>query len=121
MSKKMKVITMLGFFLLTSTSLTAQNLILGQWHTGQEHTIIEVIETEGKIEGRIVESSNAKVPIGKFILKDVYSHAEGVKGKLYSLRKNKWFEATLSPRSNEMQVTIAAGLAKRTVVWKRKE
>lgn len=117
----MKGISVLVLFLLTSTSLMAQNSILGQWHTGQECTIIEVIEIKGKIEGRIVESSNAKVPIGKFILKDVYSNTEGVKGKLYSLRKNKWFEATLSPRSNEMHVTIAAGLAKRTVVWKRKE
>ena len=112
---------MFEFFLLSSTSLMAQNPLIGQWHTGQENTIIEVIEIEGKIEGRIIKSANAKVPIGKCILKDVYLHAEGVTGKLYSLRRNKWFEAILSTRSNEMEVTIATGLAKRTVVWKRKE
>lgn len=117
----MKGISVLGLFLLTSTSLMAQNPIIGQWNTGQEHTIIEVIEIEGKIEGRIVESANAKVPIGRCIFKDLYSHPAGVKGKLYSLRKHKWFEATLYPSSNQMKITITTGLAKRTVVWKRKE
>lgn len=107
--------------LLTSTSLMAQNPILGQWHTGQEQTIIEIIEVEGKIEGRIIESSNAKVPIGRCILTGVYSHPEGVKGKLYSLRKNKWFEASFFPSTNQMEITINAGLAKRAVNWKRKE
>lgn len=114
-------IRILIIFLLGSTSLMAQNPILGQWHTGQEQTIIEIIEVKGKIEGRIIESSNAKVPIGNCILTGVYSHPDGAIGKLYSLRKNKWFEASFYPSANQMEITITAGLVKRAVDWKRKE
>lgn len=119
MNKKSKTRTMLYLFLLISISLMAQPSILGRWNTGQENTIIEIKETAGKIEGRIVTSDHTKVPIGRIILKDVYRVNQNFKGKLYSLRKNKWFDAEFSPKQEKIEVAITVGWVTREINWKK--
>ena len=97
----------------------AQPSILGRWNIGQENTVIEVKETAGKIEGRIVTSDHTKVPIGRLILKDVYRVNQNFKGKLYSLRKGKWFDAEFYLKQEKMEVAITVGWATRKINWKK--
>jgi hypothetical protein len=106
-------------FLLSSFSSVAQNSILGRWNTGQENTIIEIKEVQGKIEGRIIASNNIKAPIGKLILKDVYRENEHIKGSLYGLRKGKWFDVSFSPQPKNMEVALNAGWVTRKLNWKK--
>lgn len=106
------------FFLLLSTnSAMAQQSILGRWNTGQENTIIEIKEVQCKIEGRIVASDNSKAPIGRLIVKVVYSEDGHISGSLYSLRKGKWFDAFFSPKSKNMEVTLTVGWITRKLNW----
>lgn len=110
---------MVSIFLLSSISLMAQESIIGYWNTGQENTVIEIKEVDSKIEGRIFTSDNSKAPTGKLILKDIYRDEDLVKGKLYSPKRDRWFDASFSPKSNDMEVTITAGWVERKVNWKK--
>lgn len=104
---------------MNSTISMAQPSILGRWNIGQENTVIEVKETAGKIEGRIVTSDHTKVPIGRLILKDVYRVNQNFKGKLYSLRKGKWFDTEFYLKQEKMEVAITVGWATRKINWKK--
>lgn len=104
---------------MNSTIVMAQPSILGRWNTGQENTVIEIKEVAGKIEGKIVTSDHTKVPIGRLILKDVYRVNQNFKGKLYSLRKNKWFDAEFSPKQEKIEVAITVGWVTREINWKK--
>lgn len=106
-------------FLLSSFSSMAQQPILGRWNTGQENTVIEIKEVLGKIEGKIIASDNMKAPIGRLMLKDIQRKDGHIKGSLYGLRKGKWFDASFSPQSKNMEVTVNAGWVTRKLNWKK--
>jgi hypothetical protein len=114
-----KHLTVFLIFLLSSFSAMAQQSILGRWNTGQENTVIEVKEVQGKIEGRIVSSDHTKAPLGRLILKDVTKKDGDIKGSLYSLRKGKWFAASFAPQSKNMEVIITLGWVTRKFNWKK--
>lgn len=97
----------------------AQQSIIGRWNSGQENTVIEIKEVQGKIEGRIVASDNSKAPIGRLIVKVVYREDGHISGSVYSLRNAKWFDASFSPQSKNMEVTLAIGLITRKLNWKK--
>uniref|UniRef100_UPI004047654B hypothetical protein n=1 Tax=Algoriphagus sp. TaxID=1872435 RepID=UPI004047654B len=59
---QVKRLSLFLIFLLSSFSALAQQSILGRWNTGQENTVLEVKEVQGKIEGRIVASDHTKAP-----------------------------------------------------------
>lgn len=115
---QVKRLSLFLIFLLSSFSALAQQSILGRWNTGQENTVLEVKEVQGKIEGRIVASDHTKAPLGRLILKDVTKeNGDIVKGSLYSLRKDKWFEATFAPQSKNMEVILTLGWVTRKFNW----
>lgn len=92
--------------------------IENMWNTGQENTIISIKKVDDKLIGVIHSSSNAKVPKGKVIVKDlVYGDGE-YEGQIYSLQKQRWFDATFSPGKQLLVVKISAGWTTRTFEWK---
>lgn len=111
--------TVIIILLLSTFSAKAQQSIIGRWNTLQENTVIEIKEVLGKIEGRIVASDNMKVPIGSLILKGVYSESEYIKGSVFVLRKGKWYDASFSPQSNNMEVALTVGWVTRKLNWKK--
>jgi|1048.fasta_scaffold08461_3 hypothetical protein len=115
----MKLVTTLGIILLCSMTAVAQQSILGRWNTRQENTVIEVKEVKGKIEGRIVASDHAKAPIGMLLLKDIHIEELQMKGKLFALRKGQWFDASFSPKQNNMEVTLIVGWVTRKLNWRK--
>ncbi|WP_228780196.1 hypothetical protein [Aquiflexum lacus] len=113
----MRTLIMISIFLLSSISLMAQESILGHWNTGQENTVIEIKETDGKMEGRVISSDHPKAPLGKLILKELRREENLLKGKLYSPKFDKWFDASFLQKSNDCEVTIKVGWVERKVNW----
>ncbi len=113
----MKAITILFAFLLGALSTKAQS-IEGLWNTGQESTVIIIKSFDGKLDGRIHSSDNVQATRGTLIIKDIQKSNGIYTGKIYSLKKKKWFDATLEPKSDLLNVKILAGLATKTFSWR---
>jgi uncharacterized protein (DUF2147 family) len=93
--------------------------IAGIWNTGQDNTKIEITEKSGVYSGNVVSSDNAEVKIGKLFLKEVKSSGGKWKGKLYSPKKDTWYNAVLEEKGNLLLVTVKAGITNKTIEWKK--
>ena len=93
--------------------------IAGVWNTGQENTKIEITENNGVYSGKIISSDNAQVKIGKQFIKDVNFAGGEWKGKMYSPKKDKWYNAVLEAKGGQLLVTIKSGWMSKTVTWKK--
>ena len=112
--------TVFTFCILCSVlTMHAQQSLAGIWNMGKDNTKIEITEENGVSEGKIVSSDNAKAKIGNQLLKDVKSVGGEWKGKLYSPKKNKWFNAVLEEKGNQLLVTVKAGFMSKTLEWKK--
>ena len=113
----MKKLFVVLIFSLLGSSLFAQTDIIGTWNTGEENTLVKIVEKEGEYFGEIVSSDNPKVEIGKQIIKDL-KNKEGVwNGKLYAVRKKEWVDAEMSLEDDTLKINIKAGFRKKTVEW----
>jgi len=98
-------------------SMHAQTSIAGIWNLEKDNTKIDITKGNDTYEGKILSSDNANVKPGKVILKDVKSVNGKWQGKLYSPKKNEWFDAVLKVEGKKMQVTVKSGWASKTVEW----
>ena len=114
----MKAILTVCILLLTLT-VQAQTSITGIWDMGQENTKIEIKGSNGVYEGRLASSDNTKAKIGNLILKEVKSVGGTWKGKLYSVKKNEWFDAVLNVEGNRLLVTVYSGRRSKTLKWSK--
>lgn len=105
--------------LISGMTLNAQTSILGTWNTGKENTIIEITEEDGVCSATFISSDNAKLKIGSQFLKDVKAVKAEWKGKLYSVKKKKWYDVTLKEKGDILEAKVKAGLMKKTLEWKR--
>ena len=112
----MKVLLSFSFLCLYIT-LPAQESLVGIWNTGNENTKIEITADDGVYFGTIISSDKADAKIGNQLLKDVKSVQGEWKGKLYSPKKGKWYDATITENGNILEVQVKAGLAKKTLEW----
>lgn len=98
-------------------TMNAQTSLGGLWNMGQDNTIIEIKAENGTYQGKIASSDNANAKIGSLILKEVKS-VDGIwKGKLYSPRKNEWFDAVLKAEGNKLLLTVKSGWMSKTLEW----
>ncbi len=100
-------------------TMNAQQSLVGTWNMGKDNTKIEITQEKGVYGGKIVASDNAKAKIGSQLLKDIKSVGGQWKGKMYSPKKGKWFDAILKPDGAQLFVTVKAGLVSRTLEWKK--
>lgn len=98
-------------------SIHAQTSLTGVWNMGQDNTKIDITKGNETYEGKILSSDNANVKSGKVVLKDVKSVNGKWQGKLYSPKKNEWFNAVLKVEGNKLLVTVKSGWASKTVEW----
>lgn len=105
--------------LFSAVTMNAQQSIAGVWNTGNENTKIEITETNGVYNGKIISSDNANAKVGKLLLKDIKSVGGEWKGKLYSPQKDKWYNAVLEEKGEQLLVTVKAGLMSKTIEWKQ--
>ena len=113
----MKTVFISLCLLLSALSLSAQDTLTGIWNTGQENTKIEITEADGVFTGAIHSSDNEKAKIGAQLLKEVKPSGEAWKGKLYSAKRGKWYNAELKPEGNKLLVTVKAGFMSKTIEW----
>jgi uncharacterized protein (DUF2147 family) len=99
--------------------MNAQTSITGIWDMGQDNTKIEIKGDNGVFEGRVASSDNPSAKIGNVILKDVKSVGGTWTGKLYSVKKNKWFDAVLKAEGNQLLVTVSSGRMSKTLKWSK--
>ncbi|MEM7373795.1 MAG: hypothetical protein AAF587_34550 [Bacteroidota bacterium] len=105
--------------LLFMTTLHAQQSVEGIWNTGNDNTKIEIAATNGVYEGTIVSSDNANAKIGKQLIKDVQSVDGEWKGKLYAAKRDKWMNAVLTTKNNQLILTVGEGWQSKTLEWSR--
>ena len=115
---KMKII--LTFCILFSAlTMNAQESIAGIWNMGKDNTKIEITEDNGVYGGKIVSSDNTNAKIGNQLLKDIKSVGGEWKGKMYSPKKNKWYNVVLEEKGKQLLVTVKAGMMSKTLEWKK--
>ncbi len=118
--KRIKMKALLTLCVLFSAlTMHAQTSITGIWNTGQENTKIQIKGDNGVFEGRLASSDNPEAKVGNLILKDVKSVGGTWKGKLYSVKKDKWFDAVLKAEGNQLLVTISSGWSSKTLKWSK--
>ena len=111
--------TIIIAFSILSHCVFGQSNLFGNWDTGKDNTIIEIIEINGKTIGKIKSSDNPKAKIGNVILKEVNKIGEIWKGKIYAARRQDWYDAEITQKDNVLEIEINAGFFKKTVKWKK--
>lgn len=115
----MKYVATIALVLAMTFSLSAQTDIIGVWKVGEDNTKVEFYQKEqGVIDGKIISSDNPKAKIGKNLVKDVQYKAGEWKGKVYSPKKKKWYDATLERKQDKLEVAISVGFFSKTMEWK---
>jgi uncharacterized protein (DUF2147 family) len=99
----------------------AQDSFIGIWDTGKENTKIEITRENGVYFGAIHSSDREEAKIGAQLLKDVKLDNNEWKGRLYNAKKEKWYDAKLEIKDGELHIRVKAGIAGKTVKWKRVE
>lgn len=114
----MKPFGILICLIFLSFSLEAQTSLEGIWDTGKENTQLEVAPGEdGSLVGVLRSSDNERVEVGTPILKDIAQKGETWVGKLYSLKKEKWYDAVFVLEGDVLSITVKAGMMRKTIVW----
>lgn len=93
--------------------------LIACWDTGEDNTIIEISEMDGKPFGRIKSSDNPKAKIGKIILKEIKKKGENWQGKIYAVKRQEWYDAEIRKKEDVLEIEIIVGFFSKTVVWKR--
>lgn len=112
----MKILFTIGLMTF-SVIMSAQETLAGSWNTGKDNTIVEVAETEGVYAGKILSSDSKSAKIGNTILKEIVAAGDIWKGKMYSPKKDDWFDAELELKGEELVVTVSNGKRSRTLKW----
>lgn len=105
--------------LFSALAMNAQQSLAGTWNMGKDNTKIEFTEDNGVYAGTIISSDNTKAKIGTQIIKEVKSVGGEWKGKMYSPKKKKWYNAVLKEEGDQLLVTIKAGMISKTLEWKK--
>lgn len=113
----MKVTAVLFMLLFGAISMNAQSSLNGIWNTGQANAKIEIKSENGIYNGEIISSDNSNIKKGTLVLKEVKSVSDKWEGKLYSLKKKKWFDAVLELKGSKLMVTVKSGWQSKTVEW----
>ena len=86
---------------------------------GEDNTIIEITEIDGKPNGKIKSSDNPKAKIGNVILKEVNKNGRIWGGKIYAAKRQEWYDAEITQKGNVLEIEISVGFFSKTVEWKK--
>lgn len=112
----MKTTTITLLIFLVSFMSKAQSLE-GVWDTGQENTTVEIKSVDGVYQGKVVRSDKAKA--GKLMLVDITEEGDVYEGKVYSIKKEKWYDATLELNNDVLNITVSVGFLSKEVQWNK--
>jgi uncharacterized protein (DUF2147 family) len=107
-------VSMLSLFSITAFSQTD---ISGKWNTGDQNTLVEIVQQNGVYIGKIISSDNPKVKQGKVILRNVKAKKAGWAGEIYAPRRSEWYDAEISTSGNKLKLKMSVGFISKTVEW----
>lgn len=111
------LIVVLSFFCIFQNP--SEYVIIGTWNTLENNTRIQIIEEKGMLIGRIKSSDNTKVQVGKIILKDLTKTGNSWSGKIFSLKRNEWYDVEIIPQKNKLDLKIQIGFVHRSLTWEK--
>lgn len=98
--------------------------IVGKWKDPDNPAIVQITNKSGYYEGVVVENTDNPALVSTVVFKNlVYDSSEGVwEGTVYSVKKNKDFDAKISmENSSNFTLTVKAGLGSKKFEWARVE
>ena len=111
----MKTLLLLSLFLLS----LFQSMPTGNYSIDMDGNtgVVELYSKEGKLYGKLVESSNERAPLGTDILRGLeYDDGRWV-GKIYSIKKDREAKVTVIQKEDELLLTVKAGIKKKKMKW----
>ncbi len=97
----------------------SENIIIGTWNTLENNTKIHIVEEKGMLIGRIKSSDNTQVQVGKIILKDLIKTGKSWSGKIFSLKRNEWYDVEIFPQKNKLDLKIQIGFIQKSITWEK--
>ena len=113
---KILIVILLFFFTFQNPS---EYIIIGTWNTLESNTKIQIVEEKGMLIGRIKSSDNTKVQVGKLILKDLIKTGNSWSGKIFSLKRNEWYDVEIIPQKNNLDLKIQIGFIHKSLSWEK--
>lgn len=98
---------------------SAQQSLEGLWKTGKEETIIEISFSSEQLIGKIKSSNNEEAEMGKIILKALRSEGSKWVGKIYAVKRKKWYNVEIISKEEVLELKISFGLMTRSLQWKK--
>lgn len=114
----MKSIAVLVMLLLGAVPMNAQS-IEGLWNTGNENTLVDIQKANDTYQGTISASDNSKVAKGKLLVKNVVKKGNTYKGKIYAIKRGKWYDAEFKPKNEQLLVTVLTGFGSKIMTWNK--
>jgi uncharacterized protein (DUF2147 family) len=111
------IIVILSFFYIFQNP--SEYIIIGTWNTLESNTKIQIVEEKGMLIGRIKSSDNTKVQVGKLILKDLIKTGNSWSGKIFSLKRNEWYDVEIIPQKNNLDLKIQIGFIHKSLTWEK--
>jgi uncharacterized protein (DUF2147 family) len=116
---KIKVLTTLFLLMFSIVYSSAQQSLEGLWKTGKEETIIEISFSSEQLIGKIKSSNNEEAEMGKIILKALRSEGNKWVGKIYAVKRKKWYNVEIISKEEVLELKISFGLMTRSLQWKK--
>ena len=118
---KKKVLTTFFLLMFSIGYTSAQQSLEGLWKTGKEETIIEISFSSEQLIGKIKSSNNEEAEIGKIILKDLRSEGNKWNGKIYAIKRKKWYNVEIISKEEDLDLKISFGLMSKSLQWKKRK
>ncbi|NPD47956.1 DUF2147 domain-containing protein [Lentimicrobium sp. S6] len=116
--KNLKSVLTVVLIGLISLKGMAQNDVKGKWAVGEQNNVIEIIQIDGVYSGKLISSDNPKAKIGMATVKDLKQNKKGkLEGKVYSAKREKWYDAEFTRKDNKLIVEISIGFFSKTIEW----
>lgn len=94
--------------------------IKGKWLAQNKSTQIEISQTESGHWQGVVTSAPSKPELeGKQILSSIVEVSGAYKGKVYAIKKEKYYDANIMLIADTLKIEIGAGFFSKTIVWTR--
>lgn len=90
---------------------------IGIWMYQEDFSRIEIIETDGKLSGKLISTRNPNSIPGTEVLKE-FIYIDGKwQGKLYLTSKDKWVETSLVQKRNLLFLELDFGYDTKRFHW----
>lgn len=111
-----------AFILMLSLLIGAPSLstheLTGVWEIPEEKVHVEIKQDGDSYNGVIIRSK-VEAAIGKVILRDLTKDKGVYKGQLFAAKHNRMVDVIITPKGDQLELKVSAGIRSRTMYWVR--